>query len=131
MTTQRAIYEKPNRIKFAQEVLAMIKTGEGTLADCYYRANYKAKTRAVAKANACRLKKHPEVQQHLSDFKTTLEEFIPPEVAAFRLAKIIASEDHRAALGGIQERNRVLDEYPAGKLKVQAYNEELERLEAK
>jgi phage terminase small subunit len=122
-------YESTKRKKFALAVLNSMETGVGTAADDYRIAGYASPTRAIAKANACTLKKHPEVQAIIKSYKEELFAKLNPEVRAAQLASIALSDDKRASLAALQEANRVFDEYPAGKLKVQQFNEELEKLQ--
>ena len=122
-------YESTKRKKFALAVLNSMETGKGTLADDYRLAGYASPTRDIAKANACTLKKHPEVQAIIKSYKEELFAKLNPEVRAAQLASIALSDDKRASLAALQEVNRVFDEYPAGKLKVQQFNEELEKLQ--
>jgi len=122
-------YESTKRKKFALAVLNSMETGKGTGADNYRLAGYSAPTRAQAKANACTLKKHPEVQAIIRSYKEELQRKLNPETRAAQLASIALSDDKRASLAALQEVNRVMDEYPAGKLKVQQFNEEIERLQ--
>lgn len=122
-------YESTKRKKFALAVLNSMETGKGTGADNYRIAGYSAPTRAQAKANACTLKKHPEVQAIIRSYKEELFAKLNPETRAAQLASIALSDDKRASLAALQEVNRVMDEYPAGKLKVQQFNEEIEKLQ--
>lgn len=122
-------YESPKRTKFAMELIKQQQTGNGTLADVYFRAGYHPKSRAVAKTNACMLKHHPEVKRILTAYKDILDEKLSPEVRAKKLAELALSEDKRVSLAALQEVNRIFDEYPAGKLKVAQFTEELTRLQ--
>jgi methionine salvage enolase-phosphatase E1 len=123
------IYDVPRRTKFAMELIKQKETGSGTLADVVYRAGYHPKSRAVAKSNACVLKKHPEVVRILTAYKDILDQKLSPEVRAEKLAELAVSDDKRVSLAALQEVNRIFDEYPAGKLKVAQYNDELNRLQ--
>lgn len=123
------VYESPKRTKFAIELIKQKQTGNGTLADVYFRAGYHPKSRAVAKTNACVLKKHPEVQKILTAYKDILDAKLSPEVRATKLAELATSEDKRVSLAALQEVNRIFDEYPAGKLKVTQFTQELDRLQ--
>ena len=131
MTTQGTTktYDKPKRTKFADNLITSIVTGKGTNADNYLDAGFKAKTRKIAKTNASRLKRHPEVIQRVKTFKEKVIATLTDELVIERLEKIIKATDNRSALGGIQERNKILDIYPAGKLKISQYEDELKSLE--
>ena len=125
----KTVYDVPRRNKFAMELIKQKETGSGTLADVYFRAGYHPKTRAVAKANACILKQHPEVKKILTAYKDILDQKLSPEVRAQKLAELAVSDDKRVSLAALQEVNRIFDVYPAGKLKIAQYNEELNRLQ--
>jgi len=108
-------YDSPKREKFTKELIKQKMTGKGTLADAYINAGYKAKTRKVARVNACKLKKHPEVQQQLKNFKDLLLKEAPPEQVAKKIAKNINTKDGRLSDSAIDKWLKIFDIYPASK----------------
>ena len=126
---QPKYHTSERRAKFAMKMIEKMETGKPYLADAYFQSGYHATTRRIAQANAVILRKHPEVQKILKTYKEILAEKLDPETRALKLAEIATSDDKRAALAALQEANRIFDEYPANKLKVQQFTDEIARLQ--
>ena len=128
--TLKHTYDKPQRDKFVANLVNSITTGKGTNADNYIKAGYNVKTRASAKAGACRLKKHPEVKAKMKKFKEYLEEFAPGEKRAKVIAKIaLDTSDKRACLEGNKMISQIKEEYPKAQGKYLGLFDSLSSLE--
>jgi hypothetical protein len=62
-------------------------------------------------------------------WKELMSELVNDELIIKRINRALISDDNRAALQAADMLLKLKDRYPAGKLKVQEYNEELERLQ--
>ena len=128
MNTQEPQFRNtPRREKFANNIIEQMKTGKGYAADAYFKAGYEPKTRAVAKANACRLKKHPEVKKEIKKMQDCLKEFAPVEERAAIIATLaLKNKDPRIALEANREIAKLQDEYPDKKIKIGTIEEQKE-----
>ena len=126
---EKTTYKSEKRDKFADLVVADgFRETPLPNADKYIQAGYKATNRKVAKKNAQKLKKHPKVQERVKTWKDMLGE-IPDSALLSKLLETALSEDKRASLSAIDTILKLKDRYPAGKLKVTQYEEELKQLE--
>jgi hypothetical protein len=62
-----------------------------------------------------------------ADFKSLVKKVMPDHQIANKLFELIDCEDKRVVLAAIQERNRLADAYPASKLKINEFTQEVSR----
>ena len=106
-------------------------------------ARQRATIQAVIESNgtlsvseAMRRAGYAESTSHNPQYITRLPTFqdllngIDDSVVIQRIMRALISDDNRAALQAADMLFKLKDRYPAGKLKVQAYHEEVEKLQA-
>ena len=87
-------------------------------------------------SEAMRKAGYSEATAHNPQYITRLPTFqdilngVSDDIVIQRIIKALVSEDNRAALQAADMLLKLKDRYPAGKLKVQAYHEEVEKLQA-
>jgi len=71
---------------------------------------------------------YPKRMTESKGWQELLTKYFPDDKLLKIHNELLSSKDQRVKMEALKEGYKLKDRYPAGKLKIQAYNEELERL---
>ena len=110
--------KNPKLDKFVGNIIENKATGKGTQKSAFLKAGFKAKNSQIAKSNASKLMKHPEVKKQIQTFMEELETAIPQTEIIEKMKRLINTNDIRTVVEIIEKWLRLKGAYPDPRVRI-------------